>query len=83
MNDAKFKSAQQIVFLGILTDSVTMTIRFDSVSAKGFRAEHLARKQASRHQHCPTYLWKAQLVRRNRPEWTHPHSVLLELFQTS
>ena len=39
MNDAKFKSGQQIVFLGILIDSVTMTIRFDSVSAKGFRVE--------------------------------------------
>ena len=36
MNDAKFKSGQQIVFLGILVD---MTIRFHSVSAKGFRVE--------------------------------------------
>lgn len=39
MNEAKFKSGQQIVFLGILIDSVTMTVRFDPVSAKSFRVE--------------------------------------------
>ena len=39
MNEAKFKSGQQIIFLGILIDSVTMTIRFDPVSAKSFRVE--------------------------------------------
>ena len=39
MNEAKFKSGQQIIFLGILIDSVTMTIRFDPVSAKSFRVK--------------------------------------------
>jgi len=39
MNATKFKYGQQIVFLGILIDSVTMTVRFDSISAKSFRIE--------------------------------------------
>ena len=39
MNADKFKYGQQIVFLGILIDSVSMTVRFDPISAKSFRIE--------------------------------------------
>ena len=36
MNATKFKYGQQIVFLGILIDSVTMTIRFDPSQLRAF-----------------------------------------------
>ena len=39
MNADKFKYGQQIVFLGILIDSVSMTVRFDPIAAKSFRIE--------------------------------------------
>jgi len=39
MNADKFKYGQQIVFLGILIESVSMTVRFDPISAKSFRIE--------------------------------------------
>ena len=39
MNADKFKYGQQIVFLGILIDSVSMTERFDPISVKSFRIE--------------------------------------------
>jgi hypothetical protein len=39
MNVAKFKYGQQIVFLGILIDSISMTVQFDPISAKSFRIE--------------------------------------------
>jgi hypothetical protein len=34
-----FKYGQQIVFLGILIDSASMTVRFDPISAKSFHIE--------------------------------------------
>ena len=76
MNASKFKYGQQIVFLGILIDSVTMTVRFDPISAKSFRIElqvHLNALLANKHLdfHCIRPIcgklnWFAELVQSGR-----------------
>ena len=76
MNASKFKYGQQIVFLGILIDSVTMTVRFDPISAKSFRIElqvHLNALLVNKHLdfHCIRPIcgklnWFAELVQSGR-----------------
>ena len=76
MNAAKFKYGQQVVFLGILIDSVTMTVRFDPISAKSFRIElqvHLNVLLSNKHLdfHCIRPIcgklnWFAELVQSGR-----------------
>jgi len=39
MQSDKYKHGQQVLFLGILFDSTTMTVRIDAVVAKSFRLE--------------------------------------------
>lgn len=39
MQSEKYKYGQQVLFLGILIDSTTMTVRIDAVVAKSFRLE--------------------------------------------
>ena len=39
VNATKFKYGQQIVFLGIRIDSISMAVQFDPISAKSFRIE--------------------------------------------
>jgi hypothetical protein len=39
MQSDKYKYGQQVLFLGILIDSTTMTVRIDAVVAKSFRLE--------------------------------------------
>jgi len=39
MNKDKFKIGKKVVFLGILIDSETMTLRFDAVQSNGFRIQ--------------------------------------------
>ena len=76
MNASKFKYGQQVVFLGILIDSVTMTVRFDPIAAKSFRIElqlHLNVLLANKHLdfHCIRPIcgklnWFAELVQSGR-----------------
>ena len=76
MNAAKFKYGQQIVFLGILIDSISMTVRFDPISAKSFRIElevYLAILLADKHLAiqdirpiCGKLNWFAELVQSGR-----------------
>lgn len=83
MNADKFKYGQQIVFLGILIDSVSMTVRFDPISAKSFRIElEVYRRQASRHSRHPTNLRQTQLVCRTSAKWSNAYNLLLELSST-
>ena len=39
MSKDKFQCGQQIVFLGVLIDTVTMTLRFDATQARGMRLQ--------------------------------------------
>ena len=78
MNPAKFKYGQHIVFLGILIDSISMTVRFDPISAKSFRIElevYLAILLADKHLTiqdirpiCGKLNWFAELV---QSRWMH------------
>ena len=76
MNASKFKYDQQVVFLGILIDSVTMTVRIDPIAAKSFRIElqvHLNVLLANKHFdfHCIRPIcgklnWFAELLQSGR-----------------
>ena len=76
MNASKFKYGQLIVFLGILIDSVTMTVRFDPTAANSFRIELqvyldvlLANRQLDFHcirPICGKLNWFAELVQSGR-----------------
>lgn len=67
MNASKFKYGQQIVFLGIHIDSITMTVRFDPIAAKSFRIK----LQVYLNFHCIRAIrgklnWFAELVQSGR-----------------
>ena len=76
MSVEKFQYGQQIVFIGVLIDTVTMTIRFDSTQARGMRLQLLAyidNIRAGRHldhtttRHvCGKLNWYAEIVQSGR-----------------
>ena len=76
MSIDKFQYGQQVVFIGVLIDTVTMTMRFDSVQARGMRLQleaYLAQISAGRHldhstiRHvCGKLNWYAEIVQSGR-----------------
>lgn len=76
MSVDKFQFGQQIVFIGVLIDTVSMTIRFDSTQARGMRLQLLAYLERIRTGHhldhstirhvCGKLNWYAEIVQSGR-----------------
>lgn len=85
MSVDKFQYGQQIVFIGVLIDTVTMTIRFDSTQARGMRLQLLAYMDRIRAGHhldhtttrhvCGKLNWYSEIVQSGRlhirPWWEY------------
>lgn len=85
MSVDKFQYGQQIVFIGVLIDTVTMTLRFDSTQARGMRLQLEAYMERIRRGHhldhtttrhvCGKLNWYAEVVQSGRlhikPWWDY------------